>query len=430
MTAFERFEREIPTLMDELSPPQLPDYVDDMLRQTARTPQRPAWSTLERWLPMGVIAQTQPLPGIPWRAIIVVATIAVLIVAGLLLSVGSRPHLPAPFGPARNGVLLYRDPGGAIMSVDPTTGSGALVEPASEGLGFPVPSRDGRRVAFAEFRSTAPAPIVVTSIDGSDSTMLAGDYREVDQLDWSPDSTHVAVVANSGGRQSIIVAAADGSESMTLDLGREVYRIAYLPDGRLAVIAAERSEDRCDQTFQTCALYLVNADGTGLDSVIPAADFHGIDTIAPSPDGSRLLWVESVIGRDGRLHVFDVRTREDRLLPTPAFPPIYKIRRAWFSPDGESILFDLLEPDGDHWAIIPTTGGSIDRLGPEWPGDLAADGVTPDAAWAPDGRSVVARYPTGEVASELWVLDATGDGQDRNLGLMVPNLPSWQRLAP
>ena len=60
MTAFERFEREIPSLMDEIAPPRLPDYLDDMLRQTGRTRQRPAWASPERWLPMDVIARPAP----------------------------------------------------------------------------------------------------------------------------------------------------------------------------------------------------------------------------------------------------------------------------------------------------------------------------------------------------------------------------------
>ncbi len=32
MTTFERFEREMPELMTELSPARVPDYFDDMLR--------------------------------------------------------------------------------------------------------------------------------------------------------------------------------------------------------------------------------------------------------------------------------------------------------------------------------------------------------------------------------------------------------------
>src|SRR6188508_2102584 len=52
MTTFERFERSIPELMTELAPARVPDYFDDMLRETASHGQRPAWSFPERCLPM------------------------------------------------------------------------------------------------------------------------------------------------------------------------------------------------------------------------------------------------------------------------------------------------------------------------------------------------------------------------------------------
>ena len=44
-------------LIDELAAAGVPDYFDDMLRTTTQARQRPAWSNLERWLPMGVIAR-------------------------------------------------------------------------------------------------------------------------------------------------------------------------------------------------------------------------------------------------------------------------------------------------------------------------------------------------------------------------------------
>ena len=55
-----RFERQLPVLLDELAQARTPDYFDDLLRLTARTRQRPAWTLLERWLPMVDIAR-QPL---------------------------------------------------------------------------------------------------------------------------------------------------------------------------------------------------------------------------------------------------------------------------------------------------------------------------------------------------------------------------------
>jgi Tol biopolymer transport system component len=173
-----------------------------------------------------------------------------------------------------------------------------------------------------------------------------------------------------------------------------------------------------------CALFVINPDGSGLERLLAPEAFHGINTVTPSPDGTKLLWVEWDTGNEGRLHLFDLTSRTDQRLPTGTFPGIFSMNRAWFSPDGQSILFDLFEADGDHWAVIPATGGEIRRLGPEWPAD------TPDAAWSPDGRSVLSRYPAAGGTSELWLLDATGSGQDRRLPVDVPDLPTWQRLAP
>ncbi len=60
MTTFDRIEPRLPELIDELAAASVPDYFDDLLRATAGAKQRPAWSSLERWLPMGVIARPRP----------------------------------------------------------------------------------------------------------------------------------------------------------------------------------------------------------------------------------------------------------------------------------------------------------------------------------------------------------------------------------
>ncbi|MEX1168850.1 MAG: hypothetical protein WEE50_01780, partial [Chloroflexota bacterium] len=60
----DRFERQLPVLLTELAEPRTPDYLDDLLWQTANTSQRPAWSLLERWLPMLDIAR-QPVAAPP-----------------------------------------------------------------------------------------------------------------------------------------------------------------------------------------------------------------------------------------------------------------------------------------------------------------------------------------------------------------------------
>ena len=428
MTTFERFERSIPDLMTELAPARVPDYLDDMLHQTAGATQRPAWSFPERWLPVEITARPLSMRSFPWRPLLVLALVAGLIAAGLAVYVGSQNRLPPPFGPAGNGLLLYRDADGAIVSLDPKSGSQATVVPASDAVGDPVLSRDGRRIALVPHGSATPRSIVVRGVDGSYQSTLAGDYREIDSAEWSPDGRHLAIVSNVGGLQSIIVADADGSGRETLPLGRQVSIIAYLPDGRLAMMAAERSGDVCPAEQPTdigCALFVVNADGTRLERLIPADAFHGINTLSPSPDGRQLLWVEWNGAAAGRLHLFDLATHADHRFADEAFPTPYAMNRAWFSPDGKAILFDFFESNGDHWGIVPSVGGAPVRIGQRWPDS----GSGQDAGWAPDGKSILARYTTSDTSSDLWLLDPTGSGRDTQLHIDIPYLPLWQRLS-
>ena len=65
MSAFDRsgrLQQELPDLLTDIAAPQVPDYADDLLARTAVTRQRPRWTFLERWLPMGVIARRCSLP--------------------------------------------------------------------------------------------------------------------------------------------------------------------------------------------------------------------------------------------------------------------------------------------------------------------------------------------------------------------------------
>ncbi|HEX7347625.1 MAG TPA: WD40 repeat domain-containing protein [Candidatus Limnocylindrales bacterium] len=426
MTTFDRFERAIPELMNELAPARVPEYFDDMLRETASHGQRPAWSYPERWLPVEITARPLSARSFPWRPLAILALIALLVAAGLVVYIGSQTRLPSPFGVAGNGVLLYRASDGRIVSLDPDDGSTATVVPASDALVDPVPSRDGRRIVLTTFGSTSTAKLTVRGIDGSNPITLAGDYKELDAVDWSPDGSKLAIVSNVGGLQSITIAATDGSGQKVLSLDREVSVITYLPDGRLALMAGEQPTQRCpgnDATRAPCALFVVNQDGTGLELLIPAVEFHGINTISASPDGSKLLWVEWTTGAEGRLHIFDLSDRVDRVVPDDAFPGVYSMNRAWFSPDGNTILFDFFEADGDHWGLVPSTGGTPIRIGQKFPEKGS------DADWSPDGRSVLARFGTSDTTGELWVLDSTGGGADRRLEGNFPYLPPWQRVA-
>ena len=120
MSANDRFERRLPVILDSLAPTRAPEYFDDILGQVDRTRQRPGWTFPERWLPVSALTNRLAVtPRIPMRAAIAVMLLIVGLVVGALLLAGSRQRVPAPFGPAANGQIMFIDEDGAIRSGNP-----------------------------------------------------------------------------------------------------------------------------------------------------------------------------------------------------------------------------------------------------------------------------------------------------------------------
>ena len=429
MTSFERYERDIPRLMAELAPPSVPDYLDDLLQTTTTTRQRPAWSALERWLPMGEIARPIQRFAIPWRQLALVALLVALIAAGLLVSAGSPTSLPAPFGVADNGLLVYGDANGALFHGDPETGVATSIVDDDGAYTIPVVSRDGQRIVFDQ--TVGETTYFVADIDGTDQRELAGTYRQPKSIAWSPDGSVVGTTSTVDGRPSITFIPVDGSAPTTLPLDRDVLSFTWLPDGRLAFIGGETADDRCAYGVQdtVCALFLADPDGRNVELLVPAADFHGL-MIDPSPDGRSLVYVRWDDAAQGMLYLVDLESKTQHVVPFTNRDPGGQeaINNAWFSPDGQDLLFDRFEVDSEHWAVIPTAGGDAINVGPAWP--QGPEGHGPEAHWSPDGTSVIALYPSIDRAADtLRLLDPSQPGDGEPLPFPAAFLPSWQRTG-
>ncbi len=349
---------------------------------------------------------------------------------------GSRPRLPAPFGPARNGALYYHGADGAIYTVDPTTLASRAIVTGPEPYSYPVPSRDGERISI-EHTAAGLTQLLVSDRDGSNVRPLAGSYSGILEKDWSPDGRQLAIISSVAGVQSLSIVEADGSGSRTLDLGHEANSVWYLPDGRLAFAGAQEPGGIChrDAPTSVCGLFVVNPDGTGLQTILQASAYSGRDKrgrlrglgLDPSPDGRSLVYVRWTSEERGRPHIVDIATGQDRPLRVDGIESEWRANTAQFSPDGTLILIDHIGVSADHWAVVPVAGGSIVDIGPAWPSRPTKQG--PAAFWSPDGGSVVAFYPTHSGA-ELWLLDPTGHGRERRVFVQVPAAPTWQRQAP
>src|SRR5699024_182666 len=118
---------------------------------------------------------------------------AVLVAALLAAYVGSQRRLPAPFGPAANGIMMYSHDGD-IFAIDAIGDTPRLLVggPLNEQLW--AISRQGTQLVFV--RSTAaaePSTLWAIGVDGSGQRQLDGEYRSVGSVDWSPNGDALAV---------------------------------------------------------------------------------------------------------------------------------------------------------------------------------------------------------------------------------------------
>ena len=414
MTTFERFERDIPALMDEIAPPRLPDYLDDMLRQTGRTRQRPAWASLERWLPMDVVARPVPVRAPALRPLLVLLLIGLIVAAGLALYVGSQQNrLPEPFGPARNGILIG-NVGEDIVAFDPATGvSTPLITGATRDIG-PGLSRDGRQFVFVRLVTDDTGAFWISNVDGSEARELVP--APVDWIEWSAAGDRVVVSRIENALKQLSIVDVDDGTSSPLFAAANLINPYWRPGHEQILYRIYRGGAFGEY-------WLINTDGS---------DRHEVAGMAPnatgdaqfSPDGSKLAYSTwgTGAGPSERIHVLEIDTGTDTLA-TPNLDDGFIWQGAKFSPDGARLLVKRYTPGTDSYqlAIINADGtGEPVAIGPVQSGD-------PETDWqfSPDGTQVLAWYD----GDGLWLLNADGSG-DEQLDFPTDGGPTWQRLAP
>ncbi len=260
MTASTRYERNLPGILDDLSAGPAPEYLDDVFARTGRMRQRPGWTFPERWLPVADIARTRAFaPAPPWRLIVLALVLIALVLAALLVA-GSQRKVAPPFGPARNGEIVY-DSDGDLYIGDPMTGASRLLVGGPELDSAPGYSYDGTRVAF--FRDAGCCPktvdIVVVNADGSGLFKVTSEPLVADETwaNWAADSRYLAVIHGVDGHGRLELVDVEGSEAPRqlvpdMDVSSPAFRP---PNGQEIAFRAIVNGKY--------GVYVINADGTG-----------------------------------------------------------------------------------------------------------------------------------------------------------------------
>ena len=414
---------------DEQAGRSAPDYLDDVLDRTIRIRQRPAWSSLERWLPVQLTFQGRlaPIPRLAWLAA-VLAMLLLMAAALLMAGVGQRrlPH----FGAAANGQIAFID--GANLRVAGADGANPRtllsLPDGAEHLAF---SPDGTRLAY---RTTGSDPaIVVTNADGSSPVVVAHGVAigTGDPFAWSPDSRRLAftigLVADKIG--TIDVVDADGSHMTQLIAGASALAVdrftpAWSPDGQWVSFFSRDSNG-------SVALNVIHPDGSGEQRLETSPMNPDVVDMSWSPDPgvSRVVYVAG-----GYVDMFDLTTKKQTSVGTgfwPTWSPDGQ-RIAWWSDRSEAAnVADLLTGTARPITLFPPYGSGYCGDHPEAAGTSSCG----PAQWSPDGLWVFAPDVVGKS-----ILIARSDGSGHRWSIVLehpldlangPGGPlAWQAVAP
>ncbi|HET7495366.1 MAG TPA: hypothetical protein VFJ80_07940 [Candidatus Limnocylindrales bacterium] len=429
MTTPRRFEGDLPALLADLYLAGMPDYRDDLVQRIERTPQRPAWTLPERWLPVELVTSRTPAARVPWRQIGVLALIALLLAAALAAYIGShQARLPAPFGPAGNGFIPFAKSGDIYLG-DPVSGG---THPLVTGPGddkSPVSSPDGTRIAFnrsvpgTAADGTALFDTYVVNVDGSGLSRVSfTPIADSSRLSWAPDSRRLAIIqkvaGTSGcqgpsnclaGKFDLVDTASGASQTVAtvdgLDFvqfrppdGRELMYRA-LVDGKwgmfavgldgspvrtlaqpnvpgemgLSFHAAMYSADGQRIFYEhgdaggCCQLWVMNADGTGAHEFMPLGPAWDGNAV-PSPDGQWVAYWHNP--NDGPIHGISIARADETGRLLAAGPVLPGFGHYLWAPDSSKILLFPNDGSSGRAFLIDPHDGSFKTVAWDSDGDL------------------------------------------------------------
>lgn len=436
MTSDRRFEQDLPDLLAQLAPGPAPDYRDDIVRQTARIRQRPAWTFPERWLPMtAVTSRAAAALRFPVRIVALVALLIIAMVVSALLIAGSRPRLPAPFGLAANGHVAYAADGD-IYTADPVSGASTAVVTGPETDLAPAWSRDGTHLVFERKVSgtTGFGELYVASSDGREVIAVTPEPRlELASYAFSPDGRQVVftsgpedlVTVSGSADTELWIANVDGSGLRRLDVGIGVRWPSYrAPDGAEIVF----TDDAAPAVGN--GLYAVDVASGVVRTILAPTPGVGRDVVSVAPDGSRIAYSASTTDPDRntyRVHVVAADGTGDVPLPLPA-AATFQDAPAWSNDGTRLVVVRGYGARNEDMALaaVPADGSGT--------GVETARGLTGccDTAneWAPNDRSILT-LPIdlhGRPVQQLLWDPSTGESQPAPY--VATSEPAWQRRAP
>lgn len=289
----------------------------------------------------------------------------------------------------------------ALVTVAALTACGG--PPPMAATPLPTPSMVGT-LAFERMTSRTDGDIFVVNADGTGLKHLTQDPGYERCPSWSPDGSKIVC----GAHGSVIVMNADGSEQAELTPGGDP---SWSPDGSQIAFTSYF------EGVHGQALYVINADGTGLERLTDESEKDFSPRAATwAPDGRILFLLTPSKGTD----VYAINADGSGLAPVTKSALVACFA---LSPDGTQLAIQ----QGPVIEVVPVAGGEaavtlVDPLK-----DFMADNAS--LSWTPDGTAVATAVTGWEdvpVGSPIYIVDADGTGLSRVPGVDNAREPAWR----
>jgi TolB protein len=186
----------------------------------------------------------------------------------------------------------------------------------------------------------------------------------------------LAFTRETDGRPQTWLVAPDGSDLRLMDI--PVYSQvdpAWSPDGSRLVFSGT-NERNTEPTF----VFIVNADGSGLEQLTDAGGGQADGDPAWSPDGSRIVFSRLDVEGHSALFILDLESRavEEVLSERYGF---FQMGTPDWSPDGTRIAFTGNIGGKAGVFVVGADGENLTEIT-----SLRGDDVASSPVWSPDGR--------------------------------------------
>jgi Tol biopolymer transport system component len=432
MTRFDDLDRALTAWFeDEAAAPAPAGLLERVATATASRRRRPAWSVAltNGW--SAVVDRAPRAAGGSGRSsvariILVLGLLGLLILGALLAFAGSRQQLPAPFGPAANGLIAYSQNGDIYVGNPDTGASRAIITgPAKDSA--PFWSLDGTRLISVR-EVDGGSDLVLTDADGGHPVVLAGGpFVDPVFAAWSPTGRIFAIASKVAGKPRMWLVNTDGSGAKLVAGDLAVESFAFRPpDGNEILIRGESSDG--------VGLYVVDANGGNRRTIVrpdgTTPEDWDLAEARYSPDGTRIAYQHhDEAAQVTRLHIVDADGSHDRVLHMDG--ATFEGWPVW-SPDGTRLVIIPSFSPFDQWGAdagwdVPYTIVRADGTGPAVRTGPPLPKAGAKVEWSPDGTSLLMIPFFGDKRHLL--LDAMG-GPAKPLPWPADTDLTWQRLPP